>query len=185
LGSRQRQIESKLKPDIPNFLMSSERVALFIDGTHILSVTAALEFQVDFKRLLEVFREQAQLVQAAFYVVATDANRALITWLDYNGFHVVAKPGNEEANSWRAAQSATHVELAVDALQLASAIDHIVIVAGKSEFKCLVASLQQTGKRVTVLSSIATYPPMVSDELRRQADQFVDLSELKGAVQRD
>jgi len=36
-----------------------------------------------------------------------------------------------------------------------------------------------------VVSTISTQPPMVADELRRQADQFVDIIELQSKIGRD
>ena len=43
---------------------------------------------------------------------------------------------------------------------------------------CVWPSLQRKGVRVSVVSSIRTSPPMVADELRRQADQFLELADI-------
>jgi uncharacterized LabA/DUF88 family protein len=40
------------------------------------------------------------------------------------------------------------------------------------------------GKRVSVVSTLQTQPPMVADELRRQADQFLDLADLEKEIAR-
>ena len=76
------------------------------------------------------------------------------------------------------------IELTVDAMRLADSLDHIVIFSGDGDFRSLVAALQQKGKRVSVISTLQTQPPMVADELRRQADQFVDLADLEDQVGR-
>jgi uncharacterized LabA/DUF88 family protein len=178
------KVELELPQAGSNFLAPFERVGLFIDGKHLLSVGAALEFQIDFRRLLKLLRDRARLIQASFYTVATDDNRSLIDWLDYNGFNVVTKAAGDSTYNGHAADFAINVELAVDVMQLANALDHIVLVSGKAEFRRLVALLQQNGKRVTVLSTMSTQPSMIKDELRRQADQFVDLADLKDALQR-
>ena len=77
------------------------------------------------------------------------------------------------------------VEIAVTALQIADHIDHAVLLTGDGDFVSLVAALQGQGKRVTVVSSLKTSPPMIADELRRQADQFVDLVQLENDISRD
>jgi hypothetical protein len=48
-----------------------------------------------------------------------------------------------------------------------------------------VESVQRRGVRVTVISTISTQPPMVADELRRQADVFLDIVELQPKIGRD
>jgi len=178
------KVELELPPAGSNFLAPFERVGLFIDGKHLFSVGAALEFQIDFRRLLKLLRDRARLIKASFYTVATDDNRSLIDWLDYNGFNVVTKVAGDATYNGHAADFAINVELAVDVMQLANALDHIVLVSGKAEFRRLVALLQQNGKRVTVLSTMSTQPSMIRDELRRQADQFIDLADLRDVLQR-
>jgi uncharacterized LabA/DUF88 family protein len=76
------------------------------------------------------------------------------------------------------------IELAVDALELASRVDHIVLFSGDGDFRPLIESLQRQGVRVSVVSTIRSQPPMISDELRRQADNFIELDELKDVLGR-
>jgi uncharacterized LabA/DUF88 family protein len=77
------------------------------------------------------------------------------------------------------------IELAVDAMELAEHIDQLFLLSGDGNFRSLVAAVQRRGVRVTVVSTIATQPPMVADDLRRQADAFVDLRELQIKISRD
>jgi uncharacterized LabA/DUF88 family protein len=70
------------------------------------------------------------------------------------------------------------VELAVDMMEMAPRLDHVVLFSGDGNFRRLIEAVQRLGPRVTVISSIRTQPAMVSDELRRQADQFVELAEI-------
>jgi uncharacterized LabA/DUF88 family protein len=77
------------------------------------------------------------------------------------------------------------IELAVDALELAEHIDQMVLFSGDGDFRSVVEAVQRRGARVTVISTIASEPPMVADELRRQADVFTDLLELKSKIGRD
>lgn len=167
-----------------------ERTALFIDGVNLYLTTRALRFDIDFKRLLMLFRKRARLVRALYYTVETEeasSIRPLIDWLNYNGFTVITKPTREflDASGQRRFKSSMDVELAVDALRLAKALDHVVLFSGDGDFRVLVAALQNAGKRVTVISSLSGVSPMVGDELRRQADQFVELADLQPIIGRE
>src|SRR6476661_3094176 len=100
---------------------------------------------------------------------------------------MITKPakGYMDAAGRRKVKGNMDIELAVDALRLADTLDHLVIFSGDGDFRSLVAALQQMGKRVSVVSTLVTQPPMVADELRRQADQFIDLAELEDKVARE
>ncbi len=171
---------------------TSERVALFIDGANLYATSKSLGFDIDYKRLLTLFRGKCQLVRALYYTALAENDeyssiRPLIDWLDYNGYTMVTKPTKEftDATGRRKVKGNMDIELAVDAMKLSESLDHIVLFSGDGDFRPLVAALQQKGKRVSVVSTLQTQPPMVSDDLRRQADQFVDLADLLAQVGRD
>ena len=170
----------------------NERVALFIDGANLYATAKSLGFDIDYKRLLAHFRQKGQLVRALYYTALAEDQeyssiRPLIDWLDYNGFTMVTKPTKEftDAAGRRKVKGNMDIELAVDAMRLAEALDHIVLFSGDGDFRSLAAALQQMGKRVSVVSTLQTQPPMVADELRRQADQFIDLADLEQLICRD
>ena len=171
---------------------SHERVALFIDGANLYATSKSLGFDIDYKRLLQHFRQRASLVRALYYTALAEDQeyssiRPLIDWLDYNGYSMVTKPIKEFTDSTgrRKIKGNMDIELAVDAMRLADNLDHIVLFSGDGDFRSLVAALQQKGKRVSVVSPLQTQPPMIADELRRQADQFVDLADLESVIGRD
>jgi uncharacterized LabA/DUF88 family protein len=166
-----------------------ERLGLFIDGANLHGTVRALGFELDFKRLLALLREQGRLVRANYYTALIEDEeeycsiRPLIDWLDYNGYTTVTKsvrPSPEPES--RRAKGKIDVELAVDAMRLQRNLDHILIFSGNGDFTTLVSALQELGKRVSIASTIVTKPPMVADELRRQADQFIDLVDLKDQI---
>lgn len=170
----------------------TERVALFIDGANLYATAKSLGFDIDYKRLLGMFRGKCQLVRALYYTALAEEQeyssiRPLIDWLDYNGFTMVTKPTKEftDVTGRRKIKGNMDIELAVDAMRLADTLDHIVIFSGDGDFRSLVAALQQKGKRVSVISTLQTQPPMVADELRRQADQFIDITDLESQICRD
>lgn len=169
----------------------TERVALFIDGANLYATAKSLGFDIDYKKLLRLFRGKVLLVRALYYTALADDQeyssiRPLVDWLDYNGFSMVTKPSKEfvDGSGRRKVKGNMDIELAVDAMRLAENLDHIVIFSGDGDFRSLVAALQQMGKRVSVVSTLQTQPPMIADELRRQADQFLDLADLEKEIAR-
>jgi len=83
-----------------------------------------------------------------------------------------------DAAGRRRIKGSMDIEVAVDMLELAPRLDHAILFSGDSDFRRLVEAVQRKGVRVSVVSSIRTSPPMVADELRRQADQFLELADI-------
>jgi uncharacterized LabA/DUF88 family protein len=167
------------------------KIALFIDGPNLHATGQALGFRVDFRRLLEQFQGMGAVVRAFYYTTIAEADdfvsiRPLLDWLDYNGYAVVTKPAKELVlrGGDRTIKGNMDVELAVNAMELAPSVDQAILFSGDSSFCPLVVALQRRGVRVSVVSSVATDPPMAASELRRQADAFVDLKNLKAQVNR-
>jgi uncharacterized LabA/DUF88 family protein len=169
-----------------------ERIALFIDGANLYATAKSLGFDIDYKRLLREFHSKGRLIRAFYYTALIEDQeyssiRPLIDWLDYNGYAVVTKPTKEFVDSLgrRKVKGNMDIELAVDAMEMAEHIDHMVLFSGDGDFRSLVEAVQRKGVRVSVVSTITTQPPMIADELRRQADEFVDLIHLVGKIGRD
>jgi uncharacterized LabA/DUF88 family protein len=168
-----------------------DKIALFIDGANLYATAKALGFEIDYKRLLGEFQGRGTLLRAFYYTAVIEDQefssiRPLIDWLDYNGYTVVTKATKEFVDAFgrRKVKGNMDIELAVDAMELAGRVDQIVLFSGDGDFRSLVAALQRRGVRITVVSTIATQPPMIADELRRQADVFADLAELRSRVAR-
>ncbi|SEK89983.1 LabA-like NYN domain-containing protein [Pacificibacter marinus] len=168
-----------------------ERLALFIDGSNLYAAAKALGFDIDYKLLRQEFMRRGKLLRAFYYTALLENDeyspiRPLVDWLNYNGFNMVTKPAKEFTDSMgrRKIKGNMDIELAVDAMELAPHVDHIVIFSGDGDFRPLVESLQRQGVRVSVVSTIRSQPPMIADELRRQADNFIELEELKDVVGR-
>jgi uncharacterized LabA/DUF88 family protein len=172
-------------------MSSSNRVGLFIDGANLHATARALGFDIDYRRLLTDFQKRGTLVRASYYTAIIEDQeysiRPLIDWLNYNGYTVVTKPTKEfiDASGRRKVKGSMAIELAVDAMELTERIDQMVLFSGDGDFRALVAAVQRRGVRVTVVSTIATQPPMIADDLRRQADVFIDLRELQPEISRD
>ncbi|MCP3380823.1 NYN domain-containing protein [Bradyrhizobium sp. CCGUVB4N] len=174
-------------------MSSFEKIALFIDGSNLHATSKALGFDIDYRRLLSEFRSRGVLLRAFYYTTVIEDQeyssiRPLIDWLDYNGYTVVTKFSKEFVDATtgrRKMKGSMDVDLAVTAMELAGHVDQMVLFSGDGDFRSLVQAVQRRGVRVTVISTLASQPPMIADELRRQADIFVDLAELKPKVGRD
>src|ERR1700723_2536079 len=171
---------------------SANRTAVFIDGANLFSTGRMLGFDIDYKRLLQEFQSRGNLVRAFYYTAIVEDQefssvRPLLDWLDYNGYTVVTKPTKEfiDASGHRKVKGNMDIELAVNAMELADHVDHIVLFSGDGDFRSLVEAVQRRGVRVTVVSTISSQPPIIADELRRQADVFTDLVDLRSKISRD
>ncbi|MGR3292103.1 MAG: LabA-like NYN domain-containing protein [Paracoccaceae bacterium] len=168
-----------------------ERLALFIDGANLYSAAKALGFDIDYKLLRQEFLRRGKLLRVFYYTALLENDdyspiRPLVDWLNYNGYTMVTKAAKEYIDSQgrRKVKGNMDIELAVNALELAPRVDHIVLFTGDGDFRPLVESLQRQGVRVSVVSTIRSQPPMISDDLRRQADNFIELDELKDVIGR-
>jgi uncharacterized LabA/DUF88 family protein len=168
-----------------------EKIVLLIDGANLFATSKSLGFDVDYKQLLKAFQKRGYLLRAYYYTALIEDQeyssiRPLIDWLDYNGYTVITKAAKEftDAAGRRKVKGNMDVELAVDAMELSATVDHFVLFSGDGDFRVLVEALQRRGRRVTVVSTTATQPPMIADDLRRQADHFLDLKTLHSELGR-
>ncbi|HEX2800827.1 MAG TPA: NYN domain-containing protein [Phenylobacterium sp.] len=169
----------------------TDRIALFIDGSNLHSAAKNLGFDVDYRKLLEEFRKRGVLIRAYYYTALVEDEdyspiRPLVDWLDYNGYSLVTKTARQYTDSqgrkrWRGDMD---VEIAVDMMEMSTSADHMVLFSGDGDFRTLVAAVQRRGARVTVVSTLKSQPPMASDDLRRQADEFVELADLADIIGR-
>lgn len=182
-------MKNRKKPDIPFY--NEEKLALFIDGSNLYASAKALDFDIDYKLLLKWAAAQGRLVRAFYYTALIDDQeyspiRPLVDWLDYNGYTMVTKPTKEfvDAQGRRKIKGNMDIELAIDMMEMADHVDHIMLFSGDGDFRRLTEAVQRKGVRVTVVSTIKSSPPMVADELRRQADHFLDLNILAHEIGR-
>ena len=173
-------------------MTSPDRIALFVDGSNLYAATRTLGFDIDYKKLLREFGSRGRLVRAFYFTALLEDQeyssiRPLVDWLDYNGFAVVTRPAREFVDSTgrRRVKGNMDIDLAVRAMEMAEHLDHIVLFSGDGDFRALVEALQRKGLRVSVVSTMTTQPPMIADELRRQADEFIELAGLISRIGRD
>jgi uncharacterized LabA/DUF88 family protein len=163
---------------------STDRLAVFIDGANLYSAARALNADLDFRKMLDVFRQQSRLIRASYYTAVIEGEefssiRPLVDWLGYNGFSVVTKPVKRftDPQGHTKTKGNMDIEIAVDMLEMAPHMDHAILFSGDGDFRRLVQAVQARGVRVTVVSTTKSQPPMIADELRRQADAYIDLAD--------
>jgi uncharacterized LabA/DUF88 family protein len=170
-----------------------------MEGSNFYHTIRDLNLHVDYRRLLGYFSTQGTLVKATYYTTllqdqTPDWLMRLLTWLTYNGYSVVTKQAkyvrrqvtsDSGENCWtNEVKGDLDIELAVDALTLAPYCDTIFLFSGDGNFVPLIKALQQHGCRVIVVSSEKTRESSVADEMRRQADQFIDLATIADDIRR-
>ena len=168
-----------------------EKLQLFIDGASLYATARALDLEIDFRKLLAEFRNRGRLVRANYYTTVFDGDdyspvRPLVDWLSYNGYNVIQKPAREftDREGRKRTRGNMNVEIAVEMLEAAESTDHIILFAGDADFRRLVQAIKARGCRVTVISSVKSQPQSIGDELRREADVFIDLAELASLIAR-
>jgi uncharacterized LabA/DUF88 family protein len=173
------------------FIYPQEKTSLFIDGANLYATAKALGFDIDYQKLLQYFYKRARLMRAFYYTALFEDHdfspvRPLVDWLDYNGYHMVTKNVREYTDNSgnRHIKGNMDVELAIDAMECVNYLDHIILFSGDGDFTRLVRTIQRKGVRVSVVSTIKTSPQMISDDLRREADNFIDLHDLKSNIGR-
>lgn len=170
-----------------------DKTAVFIDGANLYKTAKTLGFDIDYKSLLARTKRETRLVRAYYYTAMQedkDADysplRPLVDWLDYNGFTMKTKAAREftDKEGRKRYRGSTDIELAVDMVLMASKLDCIVLFTGNGDFKHAIVRAQEAGCRVVCVSTVQSQPPLASDDIRRQADQFIDLVDLEGVIAR-
>ena len=168
-----------------------ERLALFIDGPNLHAAARALKFDIDYKLLFDVFKGRGKLLRAYYFTAILEspeysAIRPLTDWLEYNGYTMITKPAKQFTNDAGITRTKGNmdIDIAVMAMELVERIDHMVLFSGDGDFRPLIEAMQRKGVRVSVVSTIRSQPSMTADELRRQADTFIELDELRELIGR-
>ena len=168
-----------------------EKIGLFIDGANLHAAARSLNFDIDYRKLLNVFKNEGKLIRALYYTALVEDQknspiRSLVDWLDYNGYTMITKPAKEYTDSSgnRKIKGNMDIEISVDAIEMCDKLDHLVLFSGDGDFRRLVEAIQRRGTRVTVISTVHSHPPLAADELRRQADFFIELDDLKEQIER-
>lgn len=171
---------------------TDEKVAMFIDGANLYAAAKTLGFDIDYRKLLRWAGQRGRLIRAFYYTALIEDQdytpiRPLVDWLDYNGYTMVTKPAKEfiDAQGRKKIKGNIDIELAIDMMEMCDKVDHVILFSGDGDFRRLLEAAQRKGVRVSVVSTITTSPPMIADELRRQADQFIDLNSLAEFIARD
>ena len=163
----------------------NDRMALFIDGPNFYGSIRDVGIKVDYTRMLNFFQDKARLIRAYYYTALmedrseerNDFLRRLTDWLSFNGYTVITKPTKifSDASGGHVMKGNMDIEIAIDMLDMAQHIDHAVLCSGDGDFRRLVEAVQRRGVRVSIVST----EQMLASELKRQADEFIDLNDIE------
>ena len=180
-------MNSKLMQQLKTaFAYSDDKLEVFIDGSNLAATTKALNMSIDFQALTELLSSYGRLIRISYYTAMLDNDDhnplvPLTDWLAYNGYNMVMKKAKQfkQDDGSVVTKGNVDVDLAVDAMKAANLVDHVILFTGDGDFVALVKALQESRVKVTAISSITTKPSMIADELRKQVDNFIDLSDLR------
>lgn len=166
-----------------------DKVALFIDGSNFYATIKELDMNIDYGRVRAYFNKQELLFRAMYFTAVlpdsgeNDELRPLVDWLGYNSWIVstkLVKQYTDRVTNVTRTKGNMDCEITVEMMLLKDSVTHMVLFSGDGDFCHLVRTLQAHGVRVTVVSSKQTQPPMVSNDLRKVCDQFIDLADMRG-----
>lgn len=169
----------------------NERIALFIDGHALHNAAKSIDLTVDYASLRKEFAARGKLVHAYFYAAIDEdaefsAVRKLADYLDYNGYMVrtraLQRRVQEDGNVRIKASIA--VQMAVEARDVAEHVEHIVLFTGDGDMVHTVKSIQRLGVRVSVCGTRKGKESLLSDELRREVDNVIELDDLRRVIER-
>lgn len=166
-----------------------ERIGLFVDGTNMFYLAAALHCRIDYVKFLNYFKTRHTFVAYAGYYTAIEekANgdrpiQPLVDFLSANGYSLVTKMTRSytQPDGSTKLTGNVDVDLACDMLEIAPFLDRAILVSGDGDFARLVTSVQRKGVPVTVVSSKRMR--MLSEDLRKAASTVIDLADIQEEV---
>lgn len=167
-----------------NRASKSSRTAFLVDGSNIHATCKNLNFFLDYQKLVDGF--EGTVFRAVYFTALPPESeqstlRPMVDWMSYNGWHIIQKEWKEYTNDGVIKiKGNMDIEIAVIALEIAPYVTDVFLFSGDGDFTFLVDALQRRhGIRVTVVSSIKTNPVMCDTKLRRQADAFIEVNDLR------
>ena len=173
--------------------MKQKARAVFIDGSNLYESAKSLGFDTDYKKLLAVLNDEKDLMRAYFFTALPPKEvesplRGAVDYMQFNGYDVITKETREYTDTVTGkvkVKGNMDMEIGVYAMRMAERVTDIVLFSGDGDFRILVEELKMKGCFVTVVSTIQGSTPMCSELLRREADQFVDLADMRDAIKHD
>ena len=160
---------------------SSDRIAIFIDGSNLFYAASHLNIEVDYRRLLTTLVRGRRLLRAYFYTGVDPQNekqRGFLLWLNRHGHRVVSKELAHMPDGSRKANM--HVEMAVDMMRISEYCSTLTLLGGDGNLAYALQVLSQRGTSIEVVS----LQSMTSDSLIDLADAYSDLADLRNEIKR-
>ncbi|HAX97711.1 MAG TPA: NYN domain-containing protein [Candidatus Atribacteria bacterium] len=160
--------------------------AVFIDSSNIYFSQKTIGWRIDFKRLLEYFKQETKLSRIAFYGAINPENekeKKFHDFLEIIGYVVRHKKikfikDENEGDFGGHHKGNIDVDLTIDAVHLRDSYDSFVLLSGDGDFESLIKYLKGFKKRCVVISTKGS----VSIELLRQA-KFIDFKKIRNQIE--
>lgn len=160
---------------------------LLIDGSNIYEAAKSINLRIDYKRLLDLFSEDGELVRAYYFTALPNRsvespNIKLADWLSYNGYIVIDKEITKyvDVDGTEKIKGNMDIEIAAYAYEAATIVKEIVLFSGDGDFTIIVDKIQQ---RYTTKFTVVSSLKMINNKLRKQSDEFIDLEALRSEIQ--
>lgn len=160
---------------------------VLIDGSNLYEAAKSISLRIDYKRLLDLLNEDQQLLRAYYFTALPPKDqhshiRVLVDWLGHNGYVTVRKDTKEyvDANGHKKIKGNVDVDIACYAWMNASLVTEIYLFSGDGDYTVLVKELQQ---RFSLKFYVVSSMRLASNDLRMQADKFIDLQALRGDIE--
>jgi len=165
--------------------------AVFIDAANFYPSTKRLNLICDYRLLYKLLRDHNDILRIYYYTAIKSEGhvkiKPLLDYLDFNGYTIVTKPSREFTDSAGDTRTKGNMDshIIVDMLEIANSVDHIILFSGDGDFLYPIEKLKSKGIRVTVVSTLGNgnSESMVSEELRRAADVFIDIKRMKSFIE--
>lgn len=161
---------------------------VLIDGSNLYESARALSMKVDYKRLLDLLNEDGALLRAYYFTALPDRSienwiHKQVDWMMNNGYSVISKPMKEyvDASGRKKQKGNIDMEIAVCAMTQAQLATEIWIFSGDGDFAVLIKALQE---RFAVKVYVVSSSTLVSHELRRQADKYIPLEDIRQDIEK-
>lgn len=161
---------------------------VLIDGANMSFAMNAIGRRFDWKKLRHFFVEADYgLCLGLRYYTAIHERadgeqplRKIVDWLSYNGYLVVSKMTKSYENSDGSTRIKGNmdIEMATDMIRFAPRVDKIHLFTGDADFTYAVKAVQDMGVIVDVYSTMQGANSIIGDDLRRQANNYIDIGDL-------
>lgn len=174
---------------------------VLIDGSNLYEGARSSRITIDYARLLDLLNDDGLLLRAYYFTALMDKTiespvRKTVDWLSHNGYICVTKEAKEypvvenyiedghvRSRTVKKLKGNVDIEIATYAFTMSARLKltELWLFSGDGDFTLMVKEIQETyAMKVYVVSATG----MVSNDLRRQADKYINLMDIADDIRR-